>query len=74
MTISQGTVKLENLIQRDKDLEKMVELLERNLIKKGAKKYLISIVRPQHFTHQSIFFLLTFIASCFRKAWNVVDK
>jgi chromosomal replication initiation ATPase DnaA len=43
MTISQAIIKLEDLIQRDKDLEKMVESLESTLKKKGGKKYLIPI-------------------------------
>jgi hypothetical protein len=32
MTMSQTIIKLENLIQSDKDLEKTVEFVERNLI------------------------------------------
>lgn len=43
MTISHSIIKLEDLIQRDKDLEKTVEPIERDLIKDGKKKYLISI-------------------------------
>ena len=43
MTVSQGIIKLEDLIQRDKDLEKTVESLESTLKKKGRKKYLITI-------------------------------
>lgn len=43
MTISQAIIKLERLIQINKDLKKTVESLERNLIKERKKKYLISI-------------------------------
>lgn len=43
MTISQAIIKMERLIQINKDLEKTVESLERNLIKERKKKYLISI-------------------------------
>jgi len=43
MTISQAIIKLEDLIQRDKDLGKTIQSLESNLKKKGVKKYLITI-------------------------------
>jgi len=43
MTISQAIIKLEDLIQRDKDLGKTIQSLESNLKKKGVKRYLITI-------------------------------
>ena len=43
MTISQAIIKLEYLIQRDEDIEKMVESLESTLKEKGSKKYFITI-------------------------------
>jgi len=43
MTISQAIIKLEDLIQRDKDLKETVDSLESVLKKKGRKKYLITI-------------------------------
>ena len=43
MTISQAIIKLEDLIQRDKDLGKTIESIESTLKKKGVKKYLITI-------------------------------
>lgn len=43
MTISQAIIKLEDLIQRDKDLEKTVESLESTLKTKRGKKYIITI-------------------------------
>jgi len=42
MTISQGIKKVEDLLRRDKDLARRVELMERHLIGRGKKKYLIS--------------------------------
>lgn len=43
MTISQAIIKLENLIQRDKEIEEMVEFIENNLTRGRKKKYDISI-------------------------------
>ncbi|MBI5967012.1 MAG: hypothetical protein HY882_04020 [Deltaproteobacteria bacterium] len=43
MTISLGVMKIENLLQRDKDLAGKVEAMEINLRKKGKKKYFITI-------------------------------
>jgi hypothetical protein len=42
VTISQAIIKMENLIQKDKKIEKMVKYMERNLIKNKKKKYLIT--------------------------------
>lgn len=43
MTISQAIIKLENLIQRDIEIEEMVEFIESNLTRDRKKKYDISI-------------------------------
>ena len=42
VTISQAIIKLENLIQKDKKIGKMVKYMERNLIKNKKKKYRIT--------------------------------
>ena len=44
MIISQAIIKLEQVIETDRELEKTVGLLERNLVKQGKKTYLICIV------------------------------
>jgi chromosomal replication initiation ATPase DnaA len=43
MTISQAIIKVEGLIQNDSAVEEKVRLLEKNLIRGGRKKYLITI-------------------------------
>jgi len=43
MTVSLGMRKIENLLQRDKDLAGRVEFMEMNLQKRGKKKYFITI-------------------------------
>jgi len=43
MTISQAIIKVEGLIQRDSAVEEKVRLLEKNLIRGGRKKCLITI-------------------------------
>ncbi len=43
MTISLGVKKVENLLQREKAMAKKVEIMERNLMEKSKKKYLITI-------------------------------
>jgi len=40
--ISQGVIKAENLLRADEDLAKKVEMIERKLIRKRRKKYLIT--------------------------------
>jgi len=42
VTISQAIIKLENLIQKDKKIGRMVKYMERNLIKNKKKKYRIT--------------------------------
>lgn len=43
MTMRLGVRKIENLLQRDKDLAGRVETMEKNLRKRGKKKYFITI-------------------------------
>jgi hypothetical protein len=43
MTVSLGVRKIENLLQRDKDLARRVEAMELGLRKKGGEKYFITI-------------------------------
>ena len=43
MTISLGVKKVENLLQREKDFSKRVEIMEMNLREKSKKKYFITI-------------------------------
>ena len=40
---SQGIIKFENWFRKDKHLEKMIEKLKEDLIKKGKRKYFITI-------------------------------
>jgi hypothetical protein len=42
MTISLGVKKIENLVQRDRELARRAELMETNLQKNGNKKYFIT--------------------------------
>jgi len=43
MRISQAIIQLENKIPKDKHLMKTIEKLKEDLIKKGKKKYFITI-------------------------------
>lgn len=43
MTINFGVMKIENLIQRDKDLAEKVKIVETNLRKRAKIKYFITI-------------------------------
>jgi hypothetical protein len=43
MRISQAIIQLENKIPKDKHLMKTIERLKEDLIKKGKKKYFITI-------------------------------
>lgn len=42
-TFFEAIIKVEDRIQRDEELAERVDLLEKNLIRKGKKKYLISV-------------------------------
>ena len=53
MTISLGVKKVENLLQRDKELAKRVEIMEMNLREKSRKKYFITIAWPRVFVQFS---------------------
>jgi len=43
MTMSLGVMKIENQLLRDMDLAGRVEIMEKNLRKRGKKKYFITI-------------------------------
>jgi len=43
MTISEAIIKIENLMEKDKELARGIEDMRNNLIKKGKKKYLITV-------------------------------
>jgi len=43
MTMSLGVMKIENQLLRDMDLAERVEIMEKNLRKRGKKKYFITI-------------------------------
>jgi len=43
MTISLGVIKVEKLLQRDRDFSMRVEIMEMNLREKSKKKYFITI-------------------------------
>lgn len=42
MTISQGIIKVEELLQKDEDLAKRIRLIEKTLIGRAKRKYFIS--------------------------------
>jgi chromosomal replication initiation ATPase DnaA len=43
MTISEAIIKIENLMEKDKELARGIEDMRNNLMKKGKKKYLITV-------------------------------
>ncbi len=43
MTVSLGVGKIENLLRRDRDLARRVEVMELALRRKGKRKYFITI-------------------------------
>jgi hypothetical protein len=43
MTISEAVIKIESLMEKDKDLARRIEDMKSNLMKRGKKKYLITV-------------------------------
>ncbi len=43
MTISQAVIKMERLVERDIELARRIEDMRKNLMKRGKKKYLITV-------------------------------
>ena len=43
MTISEAVMKIESLVERDRELARRIEAMRNNLMKRGKKKYLITV-------------------------------
>jgi hypothetical protein len=43
MTISEAIIKIEGLMERDKELARKIEAMRSNLMKRGKKRYLITV-------------------------------
>ena len=43
MTISEAIIKVEGLMEKDKELARKIEDMRSNLMKRGKKKYLITV-------------------------------
>ena len=43
MTISEASVKIQSLLERDRELAKRIVDMKNNLMKRGKKKYLITV-------------------------------
>jgi len=43
MTISEAVIKIESLMGRDMELARRIEEMRNNLMKRGKKKYLITV-------------------------------
>ena len=43
MTLNEAIIKIEGLMEKDKELARKIEDLRSNLIKRGRKKYLITV-------------------------------
>jgi hypothetical protein len=43
MTISEAVIKIESLMEKDMELARRIEDMRNNLMKRGKKKYLITV-------------------------------
>ena len=43
ITISEAVIKIESLVERDRELARRIEAMRNNLMKRGKKKYLITV-------------------------------
>jgi hypothetical protein len=48
MTIGESIIKIEGLMEEDKELAKKIEAMRSNLVKRGKKKYFITVACPQN--------------------------